>query len=146
VTFVLDASITMAWFFIDEATPYTASVRDSLQTTNAWVSPVWPLEVANTLLLGERRQRVTPAQVANALELLMDLPITVDDISLATVWGAVLAIGRAENLTAYDASYLELAARRGLPLATIDARLRTAALRMGVHLVPEPEIQPELES
>jgi predicted nucleic acid-binding protein len=132
VDFVLDASVTMAWCFNDEVTPYTETVLDRLQSASAAVPAIWPLEVVNVLLVGERRQRLTQAQTARFLELLQALPITVHhDLKL----DSLLALGRHHGLSAYDAAYLELAARLGLPLATQDEKLRAAATTVGVSLV-----------
>jgi predicted nucleic acid-binding protein len=93
--------------------------------------------VANTLVVGERRGRMTQGQVARFVQTLRSLPIEVDDQTWAVIVNPVMALARQENLSAYDASYLELAARRGLPLATQDSRLRAAADRIGVELVSE---------
>ena len=75
--FVLDTSVTIAWCFEDEVTPYTEAVLDRLETTTALVPPVWQLEVANVLLVGERRKRLTQAQTARFVQLLRALPYRV---------------------------------------------------------------------
>lgn len=93
---------------------------------------LWPLEVANAVLMGERRQRSTEAQAAKWLGNLSSLPITVDDETAARAWSDVLRLARAHRLSAYDAAYLELALRRGLPLATLDDQLKAAAAAVGV--------------
>lgn len=134
--FVLDASVTMAWCFEDEVTPYADGVLERLAENEAVVPPIWSLEVANVLLAGERRKRLTGAETTRFLEILRTLPIAVDEESLTQALGTVLALGRAQGLSAYDASYLELAARLGLPLATEDEALRQAAGRIGVGLFP----------
>lgn len=135
MAFVVDNSVTMAWCFEDEATPYTESLLDRLQNEQAVVPAIWPLEMANVLLMGERRQRLTEAQTARFMELLTSLPITVDTGALSEDLGPILAIGRQHTLSAYDASYLELAMRQGLPLASQEAQLRGAAAVAGVPLV-----------
>jgi predicted nucleic acid-binding protein len=132
--FVLDGSVTMCWYFQDEANEYADSVRDSLGPWQGVVPALWPLEVANTLVVGERRKRSTPAQAATWLSLLEALPITVDAETTAHAWVETLALARARNLSAYDAAYLELAMRRGLPLASLDDKLRSAATAVGVAL------------
>lgn len=132
--FVLDGSVTMAWYFKDEADAYADSVRDGLVQARAFVPTLWPLEVANTLVVGERRKRSTPAQAAAWLGLLGALPIVVDDETSGRAWRETLDLARAHNLSAYDAAYLELAMRRGLPLATLDDKLRAAAAAVGVTL------------
>lgn len=132
MAFVVDSSVTMAWCFEDETDPYTEGVLDRLRETEAIVPGIWPLEVANVLLVAERRRRITEAQAVRFVQLLRALPISVEVEGLALALGAVLSIGRQHELSAYDAAYLELAARQGLPLATQDLRLREAAARMGV--------------
>lgn len=135
MAFVLDASVAMAWCFADEATEYTESLLDSPRGTLATVPAIWPLEVANVLLVAERRGRLTQAQIVRFAQLLASLPITVDDAILAGALCPVLALAREQGLSAYDAAYLQLAMREGLALATQDARLRDAATRVGVALV-----------
>ncbi len=132
MAFVLDASVTMAWCFEDEVTPYSEEVLDSLSETTAIVPTLWWLEVANVLLVGERRQRLTQAQSARFTELLTALPI--ETAQEQDAFAPLLALGREHKLSAYDASYLSLASRLGLPLATSDDKLREAARRIGVPL------------
>lgn len=132
--FVLDGSVTMAWYFKDEMNAYADAVRDSLAEGQAVVPSLWPLEVANTVVMGERRKRSTPAQAVTWLGFLAALPIIVDGETVARAWADTLSLARAHNLSAYDAAYLELAMRRGLPIATLDDRLRAAATAVGVSL------------
>jgi len=132
--FVLDGSVTMAWYFKDEMDDYANAVRDGMDQSQAFVPSLWPLEVANTVVMGERRKRSTPAQAATWLSFLGILPIVVDGETTARAWGDTLSLARAHNLSAYDAAYLELAMRRGLPLATRDDRLKAAAAAVGVSL------------
>lgn len=132
--FVLDGSVTMAWYFKDEMNGYASAVRDSLEQSQAIVPSLWALEVANTVVMGERRNHSTPAQAAIWLSLLSALPIVVDAETSARAWGGTLSVARAHSLSAYDAAYLELAMRRGLPLATLDERLINAAKSVGVSL------------
>ena len=133
MTFVVDASVTLAWCFEDEATDATEAVLDRLASETALVPALWPLEIANALLVAERRRRLTEFQAARFVELLDELPIEPDlpppDLH------AVLSIGRRFALSAYDAAYLLLAERASVPLATTDAALRDAALKAGVPLV-----------
>jgi predicted nucleic acid-binding protein len=133
--FVVDASVTLAWCFEDEATSQTEAILDRLSDDTAIVPALWELEVSNVLLLGERRSRLTESQSARFVALLGQLPIHVDSASVDM--GAVLATGRRHALTAYDAAYLVLAEREGVPLATLDTRLRNAADAVGVILIPE---------
>jgi predicted nucleic acid-binding protein len=132
--FVLDCSVTMAWCFDDEGTPYTSGVRDRLAETQAIVPALWPVEVANATMVGERRKRLDEARVARFLSLLSSLPIVVDDETASRAWADTMHLARAHGLSVYDATYLELAMRRGLPLACLDGKLRTAATAVGVPL------------
>ena len=138
MAFVLDASVALAWFLAGEATTYTESVLARLRRARATVPVVWPLEIANALLMSERRQRTTARQTVGALRELRRLPITVDDGALVRAWDTVLHLGRDHGLAADDASYLEVAVRLDLPLATLDARLGAVAARIGVPLVEAP--------
>jgi predicted nucleic acid-binding protein len=130
--FVLDGSVALAWCFPDEKAPYPQAVLDSLSEARAVVPSLWPLEVGNSLLVGERRKRSTQADTVNWLGFLVSLPIAVEDEAIGRAWGDVLNLARAHNLSAYDAAYLELALRRGLPLATLDDQLKAAARAVGV--------------
>jgi predicted nucleic acid-binding protein len=133
--FVVDNSVVMAWCFEDQASTYTEGVLDRLKETQGLVPAIWPLEVANVLLIAERRDRLKEAQSARFAQLLQVLPIQVEEADVARIFGPVLAVARAHRLSAYDAAYLELAARQGLPLATQDSRLRKAAGNAGVALL-----------
>lgn len=130
---VVDASVTMAWCFEDEATQETDDVLDQLRGDEAVVPALWQLEVANVLLIAERRGRITEAQAARFLDLLMHLPIRVDR-SPADIM-AIVAAGRRHDLTAYDAAYLVLAERLAAPLATLDDKLSAAGRAAGVPLL-----------
>ncbi len=133
--FVLDTSVTMAWCFPDEETPETRDLFARMLTSEAIVPAIWPLEVASVLLIGEQRQRLTQAQTVQFLQLLRTFAITVDAISPMTTINTVMMLGREHRLSSYDAAYLELAMRHGLPIATLDQKLRTAANAAGVSLV-----------
>lgn len=132
--FVIDTSIAMAWCFEDESTEATEAVLDRL--AEDVVPAIWPLEVANVLLVAERRGRVTEAQASRFLALLEQLPVETDDSP--TDLAALVAAGRRHRLSSYDASYLVLVERLGTPLATLDARLAEAALNAGVPLLIQP--------
>ena len=132
--FVLDGSITMVWGFEDEADDYAEAILGRMPDLQAHVPSLWPLEVANALLVGERRKRITPADTARFLAILDAFPITVDGETVAHAWADTMHLARAHNLSSYDASYLELAIRLGLPLATQDGKLKTAAEAVGVPL------------
>ena len=133
--FVLDTSVTMAWCFPDEETPETRGLFVRMSANEAIVPAIWPLEVASVLLIGERRQRLTQAQTAQFLQLLRTFAITVDALSPMTTINSVMTLSREHGLSSYDASYLELAIRHGLPLATLDQKLRASAQAVGVSLL-----------
>ncbi len=130
--FVLDSSVALAWCFRDEKAPAPVAVLDSLATARGIVPSLWHLEVANSLLVGERRKRSSEADTVNWLRFLGSLPIAVDEETFARAWSTILTLARSHNLSAYDASYLELASRRGLPLASLDKDLMTAAKAIGI--------------
>ncbi len=132
--FVLDCSVTMAWCFDDEATPDTNAIRARLADVRAVVPSLWPLEVANVAVVGERRKRLDEARVLRFFALLGGLPIVIDEETAARAFGETTTLARAHDLSVYDAAYLELAIRRGLPLATLDARLKAAALAVGIPM------------
>jgi predicted nucleic acid-binding protein len=133
--FVLDCSVTMAWVFDDEDDPYAASVRDRLDADMALVPSIWPLEVGDSLVVAERRKRVSRAEALRFLGILRQLPIDVDATpTLASVDGA-LQIAHQTGLSVYDAAYLELSATHGLSLATLDVALARAARKVGVKIL-----------
>ena len=129
---VIDSSAALSWCFEDEASPASDALFERVRDRGAVVPGLWHLEVANVLLQAERRGRIATGDVATRLELIAELPITTDDETTARAWREILALARAEGLTTYDAAYLELAIRRGLPLQTRDRALATAAGRCGV--------------
>lgn len=134
--FVLDASVSVAWCFPEESAAYAEGVLDLLSHGIEALTPaIWPFELANALLAGEGRKRLTVAQVTSVLQRIADLPITVDSLRVDRVFGQVLSVARQEQLTEYDAAYLELALREALPLATLDQGLRRAAQNAGIALV-----------
>lgn len=133
--FVVDASVAMAWCFEDEADTYADSVLDLLADSEALVPSIWPLEIANVLLVAERRKRLTEADSLRFVELLRNLPITIDHESSERALSEVLFLGRQQALSSYDASYLELAMREGVALATRDGVLRKASEKCGVKLI-----------
>jgi len=132
---VVDASVALTWCFEDEASPATDAVLDQVKGEGAIVPSLWHLELGNVLLSAERRGRTIQGGVVARLALMAQLPITIDAETAGRAWREILALARAERLTAYDAAYLELAVRRGLPLATKDEALRGAAKRVGVPVL-----------
>jgi predicted nucleic acid-binding protein len=103
--------------------------------TEVLTPAIWPFEVANALLVAERRKRITIAQVTALLRRIARLPISVESIEAGRAFEQILAVARQQNLTEYDAAYLELALRTGLPLATLDGNVKQAARFVDVSLV-----------
>lgn len=131
---VLDCSVTMAWCFEDECDKTADAVLGALGATEAWVPALWPIEVANVLLVAERRGRITSAGSARFLELLGGLPILVDGATHERALGSVLSTGRELGLSAYDATYVDLAVRLGATLATRDKRLKRVCRKAGIEV------------
>ncbi len=132
MAFVLDASITACWAFQDEDHPDASLAFVQIRAKEAVVPCLWWFEVRNILVVNERRRRIAEADTAAFLLNLSRLRIRVDRVPEE---GAVLRLARTHRLSVYDAAYLELAQREGLPLATLDADLRKAAAGEGVALL-----------
>lgn len=130
---VLDSSAALAWVLPGEAVPGSERLLHAVAAEGALAPGLWVFEVANVLLMAERRQRLSFAQRQRALDLLAELAVRLDPAGTA-LWPAVAALAARHGLTVYDASYLELAVRTALPLATLDRQLRQAALAAGVPL------------
>ncbi|OGT38178.1 MAG: DNA-binding protein [Gammaproteobacteria bacterium RIFCSPHIGHO2_12_FULL_38_14] len=135
MNFVLDASITLAWCFSDEATPTTNALLERLEFDFAIVPEIWPLEVGNILIAAEKRKRISYANIKEFLALLESLNIKTDTETGARGFRDIIFLAHSEKLTTYDAAYLELAMRYGLPLATKDTALTHAAKRVGVKII-----------
>jgi len=132
--FVVDNSIVMAWCFEDEATVYTDAVQDQLVGSTAFVPAIWPLEVTNVLMVAERRKRIGKADSGRYVALLSQLPIKVEPTESDRVFHDILSLARQYQLSSYDASYLELAIRKGLPIASLDKAIVRAAIDMEILL------------
>jgi predicted nucleic acid-binding protein len=132
--FVLDNSIVMSWCFQDEASKYADAALETLEASEGIVPSIWPLEVANVLLVAERKRRLSRADTARFVTLVRSLPILVEEETPDRILGEILDLARQYGLSSYDASYLDLAIRTNLPIATLDRDLRKAAKRCGVPL------------
>ena len=132
MAFVLDASITACWAFQDEDHPDAGLAFDRMRSGEAVVPCLWWFEVRNILVVNERRRRIAESETAAFLLNLSRLRIRVDR---APDENAVLRLARTHRLSVYDAAYLELAQREGLPLATLDTDLQKAAAAEGVALL-----------
>ena len=134
--FVLDASVAVAWCFDDEATEFTEGVLDLISGgAEALVPSIWPLELANALLVAERRKRIALAKVTGLLLRIAGLPIAVMQSDTRQAFEQIMPLARHQGLSQYDAAYLGLAVREGLALATLDGELKRAAQATGVELL-----------
>ena len=130
--FVLDASVAACWAFDDENHPVAAATLERLRADEAMAPSLWWFEVRNTLIVNERRGRLTASDTTTFLRELSRLGVRIDRTPDEI---AILAFARQHRLTVYDASYLELAQREAVPLATLDRDLRKAAGLLGVALI-----------
>jgi len=132
--FVIDTSVVMAWCFDDEESAYGDDVLKSLATAEAIAPAIWPLEIGNVLVVAERRKRLSKSAIIRFLDLLGELPIIVVQESPERMTKEILALARERQISTYDASYLDLAMRTGLPIATLDSGLKKAAVASGVPI------------
>ena len=135
MSLVLDTSATLAWVYSEEISEPIRAVFTQLNERGAWVPGLWRLEVANVLQTGVRRGRHDAAFRDATLADLALLPISVDAETERHAWGATVRLAHQHGLTVYDAAYLELAQRRGLPLVTVDDELRSAAKTEGLIVI-----------
>lgn len=134
---VLDCSMTVSWFLPDEASSVSQQCLSDVIEKGAIVPTLWPLEVGNALLIVQRRNRISAEYQAEVLETLNDLPIIQDKYTNQYSWGKTMDLAKWHQLSLYDASYLELAVRECLPLATLDKKLKKAARTMECKTIPE---------
>jgi len=135
MSFVIDASIAVAWYFEDETTLATEATLNKVVESGAVVPTLWRLEVANAFQSAIRRNRITAQYRDQSLAELMLMPISIDTETNTYAWTTTLRLAERFALTLYDSAYLELAHRRTEPLATLDSDLRAAALALGLSLV-----------
>ena len=136
MSLVLDSSVALTWFYDDEVVPATEDIQNMVVAGGALVPAIWHLETANSLQMNVRRRRITESDRDAALTELASLAILVDPETIVRAWSDTLALSTRFRLTVYDAAYLELAHRRGLPLASLDGELRAAASTLGVDVLP----------
>jgi len=135
MAFVLDCSTAMAWCFEDEKSGHADRILEGLAVSPAVVPTIWMLEVANVLLMAQRKRRITVADSARFLDLLRSLPIRTDEETSRRAWTEILPLAARLSLSAYDAAYVELAIRLDAPLATLDTHLMRAAKRAGIEIL-----------
>jgi predicted nucleic acid-binding protein len=136
VSIVLDGSVALAWQFEDEQTEPILLLLNRVVETGAIVTPLWRYEVANGLQIAIRRRRIDARHRDRALAYLAALEISIDQESETHAWSATIQLAERHGLTVYDATYLELAERRRLTLATLDEALARAARAEGIKVVP----------
>jgi predicted nucleic acid-binding protein len=136
--FVIDASVTLPWCFEDERTYFTESLLNRIRAyETAMVPSHWPAEILNSLVQAKKRGRVAEDILQRFLRDLNSFPILIDDKQTLIVWERIRALSETHRLTAYDAAYLELAQRHGLPLGTLDQDLQNAARTEKVPLLTD---------
>jgi predicted nucleic acid-binding protein len=135
MSFVVDSSIALAWCFEDEATEAADALLVRLTNDGAYAPSLWALEVLNVLVTAQRRGRITAEARQERLALLHALPIILDTETAEQAWTITSLLAERHSLTLYDATYLELAQRLNLPLATLDTDLRAAANTLSVPLL-----------
>ncbi len=133
---VLDCSVAVAWLFEDEAAPETDALLDRTARDGAAVPALWHYEVANVLLQAESRKRLLPGRIPALLQRLARLPTETHPAPQGLDWAGLIGLAAELRLTVHDASYLELAERLALPLATRDRALRDAASSRGLAVLP----------
>lgn len=134
--FVLDSSVALAWVMPDEDDERADAYLERLLVDRAVVPELWSLEVANVLLISRRRGRIEEGEIKDAINNLRLLPIDVDHKTHDYAFADILEIAKVYALTVYDATYVELAKRRALPLATLDKRLSEVCRAAGVGMLP----------
>ena len=136
MTFVIDASVAISWLFADEQTTLSMNLLQQVSGTGAVVPSLWRLEMANSLQTAVKCRRIDAAYRDSMIQKLLMLPIEIDSDTNDYAWTTTLHLADMHRITVYDASYLGLALRRGLPLATRDDQLAAAAAAAGATLLP----------
>jgi len=135
--FVLDNSVSMRWLLASEKSSdqkYAENVLDSMMEADALIPNLWHLEAISVLLGAEKRGKINLGEIERFISQLENLPIHVDTLTAHQAFGRTLVLSREYNPSSYDASYLELAMRKGLPLSSLDKKLVKAANKAGVDI------------
>jgi predicted nucleic acid-binding protein len=135
--FVLDCSVAVSWLIPDEKNSISLSVLEKVAEKGAIVPSIWHLEIGNVLLVTEHRGRITLEQRRSALHTLDELPIIIDTLTSHHAWQETIELAESYGLSLYDASYLELALRMNIPIATFDRQLKQAAHKRNVIIINE---------
>jgi predicted nucleic acid-binding protein len=135
---VIDSSIALAWALPDETAKEAERFLSRISVTMVlWVPALWWYEMANALLMAQRRERLTETERIRLIELYRKLPIRTDRMLDSNIMERFQTLAIEYRLSAYDAAYLELAQRRGLGLATVDRPLRLAAQKAGIKVTSQ---------
>ena len=129
---VIDASVALAWCFPDEGSDYSDSVLLAVENQTVIVPAIWAVEIANALLVGERRKRIRQPEVRRFTDLMNGLSVVEDGQPFADTVSNILPLAREYDLSAYDAAYLDVAVRHEIPLATLDGKLQKACTAAGI--------------
>ena len=134
--FVLDSSVALAMLLPDEESAAADALASRFSEGGVPVPTIWPLEVRNALLAALRQRRITAVEFEERLEVLALLPVEVEPPADAAALKRTVALARRHELSLYDASYIDLAKQRSLPLATLDSRLRKACGAQRIAVLP----------
>lgn len=134
--FVLDSSVALAMLLPDEQSAAADALAERFTQGSVPVPTIWPLEVRNALLAALRQRRITPSELGERLEVLSLLPVEVEPPADMATLERTVALARRHHLSVYDACYVDLAKQRGLPLATLDKKLRKACGAARVAVLP----------
>ncbi len=135
MSLVIDSSMTLGWVYADERTSASTEILHRVHREGAWVPTIWRFEIANALQFGVKKKRITKSERTDLLADLHAMNISIDPHSNLHAWGETLDLTDRFRLTTYDASYVELALRRHLPLATLDRDIQTACEALGIPLL-----------
>jgi predicted nucleic acid-binding protein len=133
---VVDASVVLAFLIDRPGEPLLDHLLPVLVQHGGAAPAIWHWEVVNAMLRNERAGRLRAASMTAALAMLDQIPLAVETEDAEAATARLLPLARAERLSLFDAAYLDLALRSGLPLATLDGGLASAAARHGVALLP----------
>ena len=132
----IDASASLAWSFRDQQTPALLKLADRVVEQGAIAPQLWPIEVAHVVIRAKRRSQISGQEQDAILAKLSSLDVVIDNQTASQIWQATIMLAIKHNLTVYDATYLELAVRQKLPLATLDSELIVAARAEGLTVLP----------
>lgn len=134
--FVLDCSMTMAWLFEDESTKKSEQLLTRIsEGESAWVPALWHWEVSNILLVAQRKKRITRSQAVGFIEMLKVLPIYIENKAMQQALETTFELAHENQLSSYDAAYLEIALRKQLPIASLDKQVIRTAKELGIAVL-----------